>query len=142
MYNGTSYHNLDGKGRLAVPSRFRTESDSGLLMLVSAKDHLEVYPLAHWEKIANKLNTLPQLSPNVKALQRHFIGGAASCECDRQGRILLPPASRQFLTGNEVAVVGMGLYFEIWSKEVWSEEQARIMDNIDNLGASAADLGL
>jgi MraZ protein len=142
MYIGTSYHNLDIKGRLAVPSRFRSEEGSDLLMLVSAKNHLEVYPLAHWEKIANKLNTLSQLAPNVKALQRHFIGGAASCECDRQGRILLPPAPRQILTGNEVAVVGMGLRFEIWSKEVWLEEQARIMDDMDNLSATVAELGI
>jgi MraZ protein len=142
MYNGTSYHNLDEKGRLAVPSRFRTEDGSGSLMLVSAKNHLEVYPLSNWEETANKLTALPQLSPKVKALQRHFIGGAASCEGDRQGRILLPPASRQILTGSEVAVVGMGRYFEIWSKEVWLEEQARIMDDMDNLGTAVADLGI
>jgi MraZ protein len=146
MYNGISYHNLDGKGRLSVPSRFRGE-DSGavqrfMVLRGAGGNYLEVYPFAHWEKIVNKLNALPQFEPKIQAVRRHFIGSAADCECDRQGRILLPPVPRQVVADGEVALVGVGLCFEIWSKELWLAEQERIAADMENLGAAIAELGI
>ena len=142
MFNGTSFHNLDGKGRLAVPARFREEETGARLVLLSSADHLVVYPYPHWETIAQKLNALSQLDPRVQAVRRYFIASAADCECDRQGRILLPPASRQVLSDSELALVGMGLCFEIWSKDMWLAEQARVLADMEELGAAVAELGI
>ena len=142
MYNGTSYHNLDSKGRLAVPARFRDEEAMPGLVLLNAGNHLVVYTHTHWEDIAEKLNDLSQLDPKVQAVRRYFIAGAAQCECDRQGRILLPPTSRQVLSDSELALVGMGLSFEIWSKDLWLAEQARVLADMEELGAAVAELGI
>lgn len=144
MFNGTSYHSLDGKGRVAIPVRFRDSSqeENSRMVVLNAGVHLVVYPHALWEGIAQKLNGLSQFDPRVQAIRRYFIAGAADCECDRQGRILLPPASRQVLPAGELALVGMGAFFEIWNKELWLAEQAKVQANMEELGKSMAELGI
>lgn len=144
MFNGTSYHSLDSKGRVAIPVRFRdpSQEESSRLVVLNANAHLVVYPHALWEGIAGKLSQLSQFDPRVQAIRRYFIAGAADCECDRQGRILLPPASRQVLAAGELALVGMGSFFEIWNKDLWLAEQARVQENMAELGKTMAELGI
>ncbi len=144
MFNGTSYHSLDSKGRLAVPTRFRDSlsEGNGRLVVLNASRCLTVYPYAHWAGIAEKLNSLSQFDPRVQAVRRYFIAGAANCECDRQGRILLPMAARQVLAGDELAVAGLGRFFEIWGKELWEAEHAKVAAEIAELGAAVAELGI
>lgn len=144
MFNGTSYHSLDSKGRLAIPTRFREEvtEGGGRLVVLNATRYLVVYPYAHWHGIAAKLNGLSQFDPRVQAIRRYFIAGAADCDCDRQGRILLPPPARQVLAGTELALAGMGSFFEIWDKEFWENEHSKVASNLEEMGSAIAELGI
>jgi len=118
--------NLDEKGRLAIPTRYRSElSDScegQLVVTVGLEKCLLLYPLPEFEEIERKLVKLPALNKKVKRLQRLLIGHATECEMDSQGRFLIPEPLRRFSTlDKRVALIGQGNKFEVWDEEVWNE---------------------
>ena len=95
MFRGVNVLNLDAKGRIAMPTRYREEllQQSGGKMVVTVdRDHcLLVYPLGEWEEIERKLVRLPSFNKQARSLQRLLIGHATECEMDGNGRILLAP---------------------------------------------------
>lgn len=126
MFRGVSAINLDEKGRLAIPTRYRSElSDScegQLVVTVGLEKCLLLYPLPEFEEIERKLVKLPALNKKVKRLQRLLIGHATECEMDSQGRFLIPEPLRRFSTlDKRVALIGQGNKFEVWDEEVWNE---------------------
>ena len=126
MFRGVAQLSLDSKGRLAVPSRFRdalTERCSGQLVLTADSDRcLLVYPLPEWEPIEQKLMSLSSFNPQIRELQRRVVGYAEDVVMDATGRILVPPALRQFAQlGKSVVIVGQGNKFELWNRENWEQ---------------------
>jgi len=126
VFRGVSAINLDEKGRLAIPTRYRSElSDScegQLVVTVGLEKCLLLYPLPEFEEIERKLVKLPALNKKVKRLQRLLIGHATECEMDSQGRFLIPEPLRRFSTlDKRVALIGQGNKFEVWDEEVWNE---------------------
>ena len=124
MFRGIAQLNLDSKGRLAVPSRYRDvllERCRGhLVITVDADRCLLVYPLPEWEVIQQKLEGLSNLDPRVRELQRRLIGFAVDTEMDAAGRVLVSPALRQYAQLEKaVALVGQGKKFELWNQELW-----------------------
>lgn len=125
MFRGISSINLDGKGRLVIPTRYRAElqecCDSQLIITVGLDKCLLLYPLPDFEEIERKLVKLPTLNKQAKRLQRLLIGHAAECELDAQGRLLIPEPLRKFAAIDKlVALVGQGNKFEIWDEETWN----------------------
>ena len=101
MFRGANAINLDAKGRLAMPSRYRDELDSRssgqLIVTIDAVDPcLCVYPLDEWEIIEAKLRALPSLREENRRLQRLLIGNAVDLELDGSGRFLVPPRLREY----------------------------------------------
>ncbi len=124
MFRGVSSINLDEKGRLAVPTRYRAElndcCEGQLVITVGLDKCLLLYPLPEFEEIERKLVKLPALNKQVKRLQRLLIGHAAECELDGQGRILIPEPLRRFAAlEKRVALVGQGNKFEVWDEDCW-----------------------
>jgi MraZ protein len=125
MFRGVNALNLDSKGRLAIPVRYREDLQrlsEGRVVLTVDRDHcLLLYPLPGWEEIERKIVRLPSFNKQARRLQRLLIGHATECEMDANGRILLPPPLREF-AGLEKAVVmiGQGNKFEIWNEETWT----------------------
>ena len=124
MFRGVAQLNLDSKGRLAVPARFRdalTARCSGHLVVTADSDRcLLIYPLPDWEPIEQKLMALSSFNAQIRELQRRLVGYAEEVVMDATGRILVPPALRSFAQLQKaVVLVGQGNKFELWNKDNW-----------------------
>lgn len=135
MFRGVSPINLDAKGRLAIPTRYREAlqdcCDRRMVVTVAVdnrgvgeKGCLWLYPLPEWELLEQKINKFPTLNKTARKLQRFLIGYANECEMDAQGRLSLPEKLRKF-AGMEKHVVLLGQLnkFEIWNEEIWTAQE-------------------
>ncbi|MBA1146111.1 division/cell wall cluster transcriptional repressor MraZ [Ectothiorhodospiraceae bacterium WFHF3C12] len=128
MFRGVTHINLDAKGRMAFPSRYREKLVSycdGQLVVTVDRDHcLLVYPLPDWEVIEQKLVRLPSLNRQARRLQRLLIGHATECQLDGNGRILLPPPLREFAgLDKKTVLIGQGNKFELWDEDTWAQNR-------------------
>ena len=126
MFRGVAHLNLDSKGRLAVPARFRealSARSSGQVVVTADSDRcLLIYPLPDWEPIEQKLMSLSSFNAQIRELQRRLVGYAEDVAIDGTGRILVPPALRQFAQlDKSVVLVGQGNKVELWNKENWEQ---------------------
>ena len=108
MFMGEYNHTIDGKGRVIVPAKFRDALGDGFVVTKGLDGCLFVYPPDAWQAFEEKLQSLPLTNKNSRQFARFFLAGAASCEVDKQGRILLPQVLREF-AGLEKEVVMVGL---------------------------------
>lgn len=129
MFRGVSTLNLDAKGRLAIPTKYRDgllqHSEGRMVVTINnAERCLWLYPLDEWERIEQKLVDLPSLDAAAQRLKRILIGHASDCELDGSGRVLLPAPLREFaeLT-KRVVLIGQGNKFEIWNETTWNEHR-------------------
>lgn len=130
LFRGVAQLNLDSKGRLAVPSRYReallVRCEGRLVITADVDKCLLIYPQPDWEPIQQKLMSLSSLNPRIRDLQRQLIGYAEDIEMDAAGRILVSPALRDFAAlAKSVVFVGQGNKFELWDKEKWEQVLAR-----------------
>ena len=145
MFRGVSPLQLDSKGRLAIPARYRealARRCSGQMVITVDRDHcLLLYPLPEWEEIERKLVRLPSFNKQARRLQRLLMGHATECELDGVGRILVPPPLRDFAGLNKaVVLIGQGNKFELWSEEAWTARRAEWLAQEDDDGELPADL--
>jgi len=129
MFRGVNTISLDGKGRLAIPTRYRdaiARACNGQLVVTVDRDHcLLLYPHPEWEEIERKVVKLPSFNKQAQKLKRLLIGHATECELDGSGRILLPPPLREFAGLNkDVVLIGQGNKFEIWDEGAWNVKRA------------------
>lgn len=127
---GEYRHQIDDKGRLAVPSKMRVPLAGKFHVAQWLDTCLAIVPNSEWDQIAGKVAALPMTDPRTRALERRLFGKAVELELDRQGRILLPQNLREAagLEG-EVVVVGLRNRVEIWSAERWAEQNAVLGDD-------------
>ena len=130
MFRGVAQLNLDSKGRLAVPSRYREAllaCCAGRLVITADFDKcLLIYPQPDWEPIQQQLMAKSSLNPRIRELQRQLIGYAEDIEMDAAGRVLVSAALRDFAELKKNAVlVGQGKKFELWDQEKWNQVLAR-----------------
>jgi MraZ protein len=130
MFQGINDLNLDAKGRMSLPARYREsiqESSNGKLVITVDVDRcLLIYPEPEWETIQQKLMQLPSINKQVRRLQRLLLGHATECEVDGNHRILLPPPLRNFANLTKHAVlIGQGNKFELWDQETWEKMRER-----------------
>jgi transcriptional regulator MraZ len=134
MFRGSSFHTIDEKGRIIVPTRFRDviKAGSGNGVMVSRMDKsLFGYTFDEWSKIENKILSLAEKSDNMRRFRRVFIGGAHECNFDKQGRILVPPSLRQYSEiEKDIVLVGVLDHFEIWSRENWENENSLMEEDM------------
>jgi len=145
MFRGVNSLTLDGKGRLAIPTRYRealVRDCEGHLVVTVDRDHcLLLYPLPEWEEIERKLTKLPSLNPQARRLQRLLIGHATECDLDGNGRILLPPPLRTFASlERAVVLIGQGNKFEIWDEQQWNVRRTEWLTEAAAPGALPAEL--
>ncbi len=146
MFRGVNAINLDNKGRLAIPTRYRDELvrlAKGQMVITVDRDHsLLLYPLPEWEEIERKLVKLPSFNVQARRLQRLLIGHATEVELDGNGRILLPPLLREFAELDKaVVMIGQGNKFEIWDEAKWNARRAEWLTATENEGDLPDDLG-
>jgi len=146
MFRGVNALNLDIKGRLAIPTRYRDEIvrlANGRMVITVDRDHsLLLYPLPEWEEIERKLVKLPSFNVQARRLQRLLIGHATEVELDGNGRILLPPLLREFASLDKaVVMIGQGNKFEIWDEAKWNERRAEWLTAAEGEGELPDELG-
>lgn len=141
MLMGEYNHTIDAKGRLIVPAKFREPLGAEFVVTKGLDGCLFVYPDAEWKKFEEKLRSLPLTDPNARKFSRFFLAGAAPCELDKQGRILLPAVLREFAgLEKDVVLAGLGSRVEIWSKEAW--DKTNLYDDMEEVAINMKDLGI
>jgi MraZ protein len=127
VFRGITNVNLDPKGRLAIPVRYRdsVRSDYSYPLVVTIDTQaacLLLYPIKEWEIIETKLQNLSSFNEAIRRKQRLLIGHATELEIDSASRILIPPLLRDYAClSKEVMLVGQGKKFELWDKQKWHE---------------------
>lgn len=149
MFRGVNAINLDTKGRMIVPVRYRAEIQSEakgqLVVTIDAEEKcLLLYPLPTWEEIEKKIENLPTFNQTTRRIQRLLIGHATELEVDNNGRLLLPQLLREYASiDKHLMLVGQGKKFEIWDKKIWTEGREKWLSNgLDGLEALPAELQL
>lgn len=152
MFQGRFEHNLDDKGRLALPSAFRKklnlqqedQNDTACSIVVTISDRcLAAYPIDEWEQKLAQIGKFNQFDPKVMAFKRIFVGCAQECAVDKAGRILLPiDLRRDAGIERECLVIGQIEKFEIWSTEQWQRSFNQLSDNVGAIYASLAEQGI
>jgi MraZ protein len=124
---------LDAKGRFAIPGKHREaligsldNTDRTLIVTADPSRCLLVYPRATWEPIQARLMALSSFNDEIRGLQRLLVGHADEVDMDGAGRVLVPPALRQYAAlEHRVVLVGQGNKFELWDDAKWQEQTAR-----------------
>jgi len=146
LFRGVNALNLDAKGRVAMPTRYRQRlSDTCAGQMVVTVDNsdrcLLLYPLQEWEIVERKLQKLPSFNRQARRLQRMLIGHATEVEMDGTGRLLVPPPLREFAGLEKRAVlIGQSNKFELWNEELWTDSRSDWMEAGDDLGDLPAEM--
>lgn len=151
MLRGVCSINLDAKGRIAIPTRYRAELQEScerqMIVTVAVNSQcvgesgcLWLYPLPQWEKLELTISKLPTLNKTAEKLRRFLIGNASESDIDAQGRLLLPEKLRQFAgMKKKIVLVGQLNKFEIWNDEAWVEKEKEWMSGNDTEGLDELD---
>lgn len=142
MFVGQYSHNIDTKGRLAVPAKFR--ADLKKAVVTKGLDNcLFLYTKKEWDNLAQKLASLPISKSNTRAFSRLMLAGAMDVDIDKQGRIILPEYLRKF-AGLKKKVVIAGLYnrLEIWDDAKWDKYKAETEKNSNDIAEALDDLAV
>ena len=136
MFLGEYDHNMDDKGRLAVPARFRDELGEGVVITRGFDRCLMGFPRPMWELLARQVSALSLGQGDARNMRRLLFSGASDLQLDRQGRILIPQNLREYAGLDEqVIVAGLNTHFEIWSSERWHE----VLNTLDVNGSMIAE---
>ena len=140
MFMGEYNHTVDAKGRLIVPSKFREQLGDEFVITKGLDNCLFVYDNSEWTALEEKLRALPITNTAGRKFSRFLLGSAATCEVDKQGRILLPAVLREFAGIEKDAVlVGVGSRIEVWNKDKWM--QANTFDDMEEIAEHMERLG-
>ncbi|MGI6152884.1 MAG: division/cell wall cluster transcriptional repressor MraZ [Christensenellaceae bacterium] len=143
MLFGTYSHNIDAKGRMAMPAKLREELGDKFIVTKGVGKCLFVYSEEEWENFSNKLKDLPLSNAAAQSFARMLFANACECEPDKQGRILLPQRLRDFIGAvKEAVVTGVMNRAEIWSKDGWQAYCDNADEEYEQTMAQLAELGI
>ncbi|MGM8211844.1 division/cell wall cluster transcriptional repressor MraZ [Virgibacillus sp. W0430] len=122
MFMGEFQHNIDTKGRMIVPAKFRAGLGEEFVVTRGLDKCLFIYPMDEWKDLEEKLKKLPLTKKDARAFTRFFFSGAMECEVDKQGRINIPQPLRNYaLLEKECVVIGVSNRVEVWSSTIWED---------------------
>jgi len=147
MFRGITNVSLDGKSRMALPTRLRETmqlaSAGKVVLTIDMRERcLMLYPFAEWEKVQATLVGLANIRSDIRTVQRLLIGHASDLELDSQGRLLIPKLLRDYAQlDKKLILLGQGNKVEIWNEQIWNErlgdwlesDVVRTLDDIDEL---------
>lgn len=143
MLLGEFKHNLDIKGRMAIPAKFRSKLANGAIITRGLDNCLFVFANDEWEELAKKLVSLPLAQANSRAFARLMLAGAMDVEIDTQGRILIPDYLRKY-AGLDKKVVVTGLYnrIEVWDSDTWERYKQKTESSSEEIAEKLGELGI
>jgi MraZ protein len=129
MFLGQFQHNLDEKGRLMIPARYRELLAAGAFITQGFDKCLMVMSDAYFAQVYDRINSMNLADPTARLLRRLILSNAYPVEVDKVGRILLPGNLRQVIALNgEAIVAGQGDYFEVWNPVDWNDQMNQLQD--------------
>jgi transcriptional regulator MraZ len=129
MFFNRYTHSFDDKGRLTIPAKFRIFPEEGGFVIQGFDRNLMAMTADVFKLISNRLADISITDPNARLLRRVILGNAMPFTLDGAGRILLTPNLKEYAElKDDVVFVGAGDYFEIWSPELWKEQEAKVSD--------------
>ena len=142
MFLGRHGHNLDEKGRLAIPARFRAQLEGGAVLSRWIDGCLAIHTRAGWDALSEKAAAVPVTDPAGRLFERQIFGGALEADMDRQGRVLVPAYLRDEMgIGTEALVIGVRDHGEIWAPDRWKTYR-KAMDNPATFAEAIRGLGI
>jgi mraZ protein len=143
MFIGEYQHNLDDKGRLAIPAKFRADLKKGAVVTKGLDNCLFLYSKEQFAVIAKKFASLPISQARARAFARHMLAGAMDVDFDAQGRITLPEYLRSFSDLKKgVIVAGLYNHLEIWNEAAWNKYKLESEKNSNAIAEELGDLGI
>jgi MraZ protein len=143
MFIGEYQHNLDSKGRIAIPVKFRREIGTGAIITRGLDHCLFVFSAKEWEMLAQKLNAMPFAKSDARAFARLMLAGAMEADIDKQGRVLIPDYLRNYSAlKKQVIVAGVYSRLEIWDLESWRQYKSKIESSGDEIAEKLGELGI
>ena len=143
MFLGEFSHNLDDKGRLTIPAKFRDELAGGVVITRGIDRCLSVFPRAGWDSLAERIAQLPITQRNARNFGRLMFSGAADFIPDRQGRVLIPQGLRAYAgLDGEAVVIGLYDRLEIWKPELWADVKAKVEEDPESIAEQLYEIGI
>ena len=140
MFIGEYAHNLDNKGRIIIPSKFRDELHNSFILTRGLDNCLTIYSLEQWQKIVEEINKLPNTKKATRQYIRILTSKASECVLDNQGRIQIPTyLSKDVNITKECVVVGVNDHIEIWDKDTWEAYFKEASDNFEEVAENLSD---
>jgi MraZ protein len=142
MFRGVNAIQIDEKGRMAIPTRYRPkleqEASGQLVVTIDTEVQcLLLYPLPVWESIEQKIEALPSFNRAARRIQRLLMGHATEVSLDSHGRILVPQLLREYAgLQKAVMLVGQGKKFEIWDETQWNEARNSLLEEGLEMGGN------
>jgi transcriptional regulator MraZ len=142
VFTGEYRHTVDEKGRIAVPSKFRSQLEDGAVVSRWLESCLAIHTRAGWDGLAAKVAGLPITDAGSRLFQRFIFAGAFEADLDRQGRVVLPAYLREAIgLEAEAVIVGSRDHAEIWAPRQW-DDYRRALDDSDALAEAISGLGI
>lgn len=140
MFMGEYHHNIDEKGRLTIPAKFRSELGTKFILTRGLENCLYLYSESEWNNIVAKLKTLPFTKKDARIFTRSFFSGATECEFDRQGRINItsPLVSYAGIT-KDCVIIGVNDRIEIWSETEWGNFLNNNAEKLEDIAENLFD---
>ena len=140
MLIGEYHHNIDEKGRLIIPSKFREDIGNSFVVTKGLDGCLFIYSLVEWEKIVAKLKKLPFTKKDARTFTRFFLASATVCEFDKQGRINLVNSLIEYADlKKECVVIGVNDRLEIWSLDKYNNLMNENLEQLDEISEHLFD---
>ena len=134
MFVGEFHHTIDEKGRIIIPAKFRDELGDHFIITRGIENCLFVYSLDNWQKITDKLNSLPFTKKDARVFNRFFLSGATDVELDKQGRVnISTPLIDYAKLLKDCVIIGTGDRLEIWAQESWDIFFNSTKDNMSDI---------
>ncbi|MDF2865453.1 MAG: mraZ protein [Clostridia bacterium] len=143
MLLGEYNHNVDEKGRVSVPAKFREDLGASFIVTKGLDNCLFIYSKNEWSTFETKLKDLPLTNPNVRNFIRFFFSGATECELDKQGRINIPQNLREYAGLNkDLSIIGVSTRVEIWDREKWNNYTSSDNMDMNEIAIQMSNLGI
>ena len=140
MFMGEYEHQLDAKGRMIIPSKFRYDLNERFIIPRGLDKCLFGYTLEEWQQIEEKMKTLPMTKKDARKFMRMFFSGAIEVELDKQGRINIPQNLRKYANlTKECTVIGVSNRIEIWDRETWNDFYEESEDSFEDIAEDLID---
>lgn len=143
MFIGEFTHKIDGKGRMAVPAKFRDQLGTTAVITKGLDSCLVIYPKHEWDLLAEKLAAMPLSKANTRAFARLMLAGAMEVDLDAQGRVMVPDYLKNYADLEGTAVV-TGLYnrIEVWCEESWEKYRDAMEKESGEIAETLGELGI